>query len=194
MALWMRGGIDWSWTLHLQSAQWVVLVTTSFSPSHFISRMLLAWSPHFPHAPRGFFRFHLSRSWLISTFLKGLSLFLTCQVFSFALTFSSPLFFFPLSKARYSQNFWTVLDSAPKLFSLGKSSGLSRVAWRVAVRGQLDTTELDCEPWPGQDCHYWPEKKVSTFGGPGHLACLLDVAFFNMNLLSSLALLLSHWR
>lgn len=86
----MRGGKDWSWTLHLQSAQWVVLATTSFSPSLAISLMLLTWSPHFPHAlpfpcPYGFFlqflaEFDLSRRPPLRFDLSG---------FSFAVTFPS---------------------------------------------------------------------------------------------------------
>lgn len=83
-----------------------------------------------------FFPFHLSYScncWLVSTFLKGLSLFpcvLTCQVFR--LLSHSPPLFFNLSKDIYIlENFWTVLDSAPKLFSLGKSSGLFEVGGYV---------------------------------------------------------------
>lgn len=151
MALWMRGGKDWSRTLHLQSAQWVVLVTTSFSPSLSISLMLLTWSPHFPHAlpfNNAFFSI-----WLLPTIpgwvrpyskAPALPLCFDLSGFSFAFTFPSPLLFF-WAKLYILENFGTPLDSAPKLVHLGKSSGLSDVG-QYAYEGTRSEGKLDLEP------------------------------------------------
>ncbi len=154
MALWMRGGKDWSWTLHLQSAQWVVLVTTSFSPSLSISLILLAIFSSCSSFLQRFFRSHLSSScscWLVSTFLKGLLLFpcvLTCQVFR--LLSPSPPLFFNLSKAIYSWELLGGVGFCPQTLLSWEKQWIIRsrrvCAWRIAVRGQLDASEFDLEP------------------------------------------------
>ncbi len=132
MALWMRGGKDWSWTLHLQSAQWVVLVTTSFSPSLSISLMLLAWSPHFFND--SFLSIFLIPA-IAGSFRPFSKASRSCPVFGPVRFFVCSHIPLPSSliwaKIYILENFWTVLDSAPKLFSLGKSSGLFEVGGYV---------------------------------------------------------------
>ncbi len=165
MALWMRGGKDWSWTLHLQSAQWVVLVTTSFSRlSPFLSSswhglLMLLISSTILSFPSFFFlqllaRFDLSQRPLALPLCSDLS------GFSFAFTF--PSLFFNLSKAIYS---WELLGGvgfcSQTLLSWEKQWIIrSRrcCAWRVAVRVAV----WSWTSGPREDCHL-PNRK-----------CLLD--------------------
>lgn len=111
MALWIRGGKkNRSWTLHLQSAQWVVLVTTNFSLS------LSRGPPSSPHL-----LIFLNNSFILtSAFLQGLSFLSRVWPASF---FSLSLISFILCPLRTSGQCRIVLTNFCRS-SRGKSIGL----------------------------------------------------------------------
>lgn len=131
MALWIRGGKNPSWTLHLQPAQWVVLVTTNFSLS--LSLMLLTWSSEL-----GSFS---SIILLTSAFLKGLSF----------LSHVWPASFFRLVSRCHSFLFCVRCRVCCAPWELQDSAGLCSQTSAGALVGKvLDYSEQGATCWCGQ--------------------------------------------